>query len=50
MVLLGSEAHVESYFGPFRNGVVSVQDRCMVCAEHTIESEINLDAPDGAPR
>ena len=26
---------------------VSVQDRCTVCAEHTIGSEIILDAPDG---
>jgi hypothetical protein len=27
-----------------------VQDRCMVCAKHTIGSEIVLDAPDGTPR
>ena len=26
--------------------LVSVQDRCTVCAEHTIGSEIILDAPD----
>ena len=26
-----------------------VQDRCMVCAECTICSEIVLDAPDGTP-
>ena len=26
------------------------QDRCMVCAERTIGSEIVLDAPDGTPR
>ena len=30
--------------------LVSVQDRCMVCAERTIGSEIILDAPDGTPR
>ena len=30
--------------------LVSVQDRCMVCAEHTIGSKIDLDAPDGTPR
>ena len=30
--------------------LVSVQDRCMVCAKHTIGSEIILDAPDGTPR
>ena len=27
--------------------LVSVQDRCTVCAEHTIGSEIILDAPNG---
>jgi hypothetical protein len=26
------------------------QYRCMVCAEHTIGSEIILDAPDGSPK
>jgi hypothetical protein len=30
--------------------LVSVQDRCMVCAKHTIGSQIILDAPDGTPR
>jgi hypothetical protein len=30
--------------------LVSVQDRCMVWAKHTIGSEIILDAPDGTPR
>ena len=29
---------------------VSVQDRCTVCTEHTIGSEIILDVPDGTPR
>jgi hypothetical protein len=27
-----------------------ILDRCIVCAEHTIGSEIIFDAPDGAPR
>ena len=27
-----------------------MQDRCMVCAEQTISSEIILDATDGTPR
>ena len=27
-----------------------MQDRCTVCAEHTIGSECILDAPDGTPR
>jgi hypothetical protein len=30
--------------------LVSVHDRCMVCAIRTIGSEIILDAPDGTPR
>jgi hypothetical protein len=29
---------------------VSLQYRCMVCAEDTIGSKIVLDAPDGTPR
>jgi hypothetical protein len=30
--------------------LVSVQDRCTVCAECTISSEIVLDTPDLTPR
>jgi hypothetical protein len=30
--------------------LVSVQDRCTVCAKHTVGSEIILDAPDETPR
>jgi hypothetical protein len=30
--------------------LLSVQDRCIVCAEHTIGSQIVLDAPNGTPR
>ena len=30
--------------------LVSVQDRCMVCAKHTIGSEIVLETPDSTPR
>jgi hypothetical protein len=30
--------------------LVSVQDRCMVCAKYTVGSEIVLDAPDSTPR
>jgi hypothetical protein len=29
---------------------IMVHDRCMVCDERTIGSEIVLDAPDGTPR
>ena len=30
--------------------LVSVQDRCMVCAKHTIGSEIVLETPDSTLR
>ena len=51
MVLLGGEAHVE-YLVSLDLEIVLIltQDRCMVCAERTIGSEIILDAPDGTPR
>jgi len=30
--------------------LILMQDRCMICKEHTIYLEINLDAPNGTPR
>ena len=30
--------------------LILTQDRCMVCAEHIIGSEIVMDTPDGTPR
>jgi hypothetical protein len=50
MELLGDVGHIESRFGPFETMLVSVQDRCTVCAKRTIGLEIILDAPDGPPR
>ena len=50
MVLLGDEAQVQAHFGMFRNSTSLIQDRCTVCAERTIGSEIILDAPDGTSR
>jgi hypothetical protein len=50
MDLLGDVGHVESRFSPFGDMLLSVQDRCTVCAKRTIGSEIILDAPDGSPR
>jgi hypothetical protein len=49
MELLGDEAQVKACFGPFGDSANLDADRCMVCAEHTIGSEIILDAPDGTP-
>jgi hypothetical protein len=49
MELLGDVGHVECHFGPFGDVVSVRQNRCMVCAKHTIGSEIILDAPDGTP-
>ena len=50
MELLRDVGHVESRFDPFGDCVMSVQDRCMVCAKHTKGLEIILDAPNGTPR
>jgi hypothetical protein len=47
MVLLGDEAQAKARFGHLGTVLVLTQDKCMVCAEHTIGSEIILDAPDG---
>ena len=49
MVLLSDEAEVKAPFGPFRDSANLDADRCTVCAERTIGSEIVLDAPDGTP-
>ena len=50
MELLGDVGHVESRSVRLEMVLVLVQDRCTVCAERTIGSEIVLDAPDGTPR
>ena len=45
MELLGDMGHVESRSVRLEMVFVLVQERCTVCAEHTIGSEIILDAP-----
>ena len=50
MELLGDVGHVESRSVRLEMVLVLVQERCTVCAERTIGSEIVLDAPDGTPR
>jgi hypothetical protein len=50
MVLLDYKAQVEARFSPFGDSANLTQDRCTVCAERTIGSEIVLDAPNGTPR
>ena len=50
MVLLGDEAQVEAHFSTFGDSANLDADKCMVCAERTIGSEIISDAPDGTPR
>jgi hypothetical protein len=42
MVLLGDEAQVEAQFNLFGDSLILTQDRCTVCAECTIGSEIIL--------
>ena len=48
--LLGDVGHVESRSVRLEMVLVLVQDRCMVCAKHTIVSEIIWNAPDGTAR
>ena len=50
MELLGDVVHVEFVSVCLEIVLVSVQDRCMVCAFSTIGSEIVLDEPNGTPR
>ena len=50
MELLGDVGHVESRSVRLEMVLVLVQERCMVCAERTLGSEIVLDAPDGTSR
>jgi hypothetical protein len=45
MVLLGDKAQLEARFGPFGDSAYLEQDRCTVCGESTIGSEIIFDAP-----
>ena len=47
MVPLGDEALVEAHFGLSDIELILSQDRCTVCMERTIGSEIIFDAPDG---
>ena len=49
MVLLGDKAEVEGHFGPFGDSANLDADRCLVCAERTVGSEIVLDENDGTP-
>ena len=50
MVPLGDEAQVEACFGLLDIVLILTQDRCTVCMECIIGSEIILDAPDGTTR
>jgi hypothetical protein len=47
MGLLGDEAQVEAWFGPFGDSTTLEHDWCMVCVKCTLGSEIVLEAPDG---
>ena len=50
MVPQGDEAQVEARFGPLEIVLILMQDKCTVCVEHNICSDIILDGPDGTPR
>ena len=49
MVPLGDEAKVKLVSVIPDIVLILTQDRCMVCVEHTIGSEIVLDTNDGTP-
>ena len=50
MVPLGDVAQVEARFALSDIELMLTQDRCKVCVERTVGSEIILDSPDGTPR
>ena len=50
MELLGDMGLVESRSVSLEMVLVLVQDRCTVCAERIIGSDIILDTPEGTPR
>jgi hypothetical protein len=50
MELLGDVGQMEACFVSFEIVLMSIQDRCIVCAGHVIVMEIILGAPDGNPR
>jgi hypothetical protein len=50
MVLLGDKAQVKAHFSPFGDNAILMQDRCTVCVERTIGSEIILNGPNETPR
>jgi hypothetical protein len=50
MDILGDVGQMEARFGPLEIVLINSQDRCMVCDEHAIGSEILLDIPDGTLR
>jgi hypothetical protein len=49
MVLLDDEAQAKARFEHLEIVLILLLDRCTICAEHTIGSEIIMDAPDGTP-
>jgi hypothetical protein len=50
MELLGDLGYVVSFFSLFQIVIMLTQDWSTVCVEHTIGSEINLEAHDGTAR
>jgi hypothetical protein len=50
MVILGDKAQLEARLVHLEIVLILMQDRCTVCAERTIGSEIVLDAPNETPR
>ena len=40
MVLLGNEAQLEARFSPLQKSVILMKDRCTICTERAMASEI----------
>jgi hypothetical protein len=47
--LLGDVGQGEARLGLLEIVLISAQEMCTICIEHTIGSEIILDTPDGTP-
>jgi hypothetical protein len=50
MVLLADKAQVKAFLVHLEKGVILMQDRCTICIERAVGSDIILDSLDGTPR
>jgi hypothetical protein len=50
MGLIGDEAQLEAWFGPFGDSATLDARLVHICVERSVGLEIVLEAPDGTPR